>query len=216
MIEAVLLDLDGTLINTNDLIIKSFQYTFSNNLRKEVREEEIVKYFGEPLVITMGRFDSKEPEKLVETYRKFNEESHDLLAKSFNGAKEALKLLKSKNIKTAVVTSKRKTMAEKGLRLFELYEYIDVLITPECTTKHKPNGEPAILACNLINVKPKNAIMVGDSHFDILCGQNAGCRTCLVSYTELAIDEVKDYKPDYIIDNLLELDEIIFNKAQEV
>lgn len=215
LIEAVLLDLDGTLINTNELIVKSFQHTFRKNLNREVGEEEIVQYFGEPLIETMKRFDIKNAEKLVEVYRKYNEEYHDLLTKSFDGVEEALALLKSRSIKLAVVTSKRKMMAEKGLRLLGLYDFIDVFITPECTSKHKPDGEPAILACNLMKVSPENAIMVGDSHFDILCGKNAGCKTCLVSYSTQSLEHIKEYAPNFIIDNLMELEDIIFGKAMK-
>lgn len=215
MIEAVLFDLDGTLINTNDLIIKSFKYTFSKNLNKEIKEEEIVQFFGEPLSVTMSKLDNKNADKLLKTFREYNEAHHDMLTKSFDGVKEALITLKSSNIKLAVVTSKRKPMAERGLKLFNLYDYMDVLVTPESTVKHKPDGEPAALACSIMDVAPENAIMVGDSFFDILCGKNAGCKTCLVSYSEQPLEKVKGYHPDFIIDNLLELKDIIFGKAIE-
>lgn len=209
MIKAILFDLDGTLINTNELVIKSFQHTFKHHFNIDMSSAEIVKFFGEPLLETMKRYDKEDPERLIATFREFNESKHDSLAKSFNGVIETLKGLKEAGLYTAVVTSKRKVMAERGLNLFGLDKYIDVLVTPEVTKKHKPDGEPALMACNLLCVAPGETIMVGDSHFDILCGKNAGCKTCLVSYTALEQDEVKKFSPDFVVDSLTEILDII-------
>lgn len=214
MIEAVLFDLDGTLINTNDLIIKSFQYTTESVLQRKISKEEIVTYFGEPLITSLRKIDIERSEELAVTYKKYNEANHDKLAKSIDGVKETLEILKSKGIKLAVVTSKRKSMAEQGLKLFDLLDFIDFVITPENTAKHKPDGEPAKEACRLLNVEPHKAMMVGDSNLDILCGKNAGCLTCYVSYSALPEETVEKCSPDYIVDNLLELNDIIFHEER--
>jgi len=215
LIKAVLFDLDGTLINTNNLIIESFKYTLKKHLNLKLQDEDIVKYFGEPLATTLSRYDSENVESLLETYKAFNKESHDNLAVGFDDAVLALETLKAKGIKIAVVTSKRREMAEKGLKLFALYNLIDVLITPEDTLKHKPDGEPAIKACEELKVNPEESLMVGDSHFDILCGKNAGCKTCVVEYTALSLEEIKGYGPDYSINTLMDL-LLILEKAKNI
>jgi len=205
LIKAVLFDLDGTLINTNNLIIESFKYTLRKHLNLELEDKDIVKFFGEPLDTTLGRFDGENVELLVDTYRAFNKENHDSLARSFEDAISALKDLKAKGIKLAVVTSKRRQMAERGLKLFQLYDLIDVIITPEDTLKHKPEGEPALEACKILKVDPKDALMVGDSHYDILCGKNAGCKTCVVDYTALSLEDIMGYGPDFKISTLMDI-----------
>lgn len=93
--------------------------------------------------------------------------------------------------------------------MFGVYEYMDAVVTMEDTEIHKPEGEPALKACELLNVMPENALMIGDSHNDILCGKNAGCLTCLVNYTALPKEDILVYKPDYTIDNFIELADII-------
>ncbi|ERI90715.1 HAD hydrolase, family IA, variant 1 [Clostridiales bacterium oral taxon 876 str. F0540] len=209
MIKAVLFDLDGTLIDTNDLIIQSFKHTFQKHLNKDVPESEIVLYFGEPLIDTLARYDKDNAHILIQTYRAHNEAIHDELTKEISGAKETLKELKALGIKVGVVTSKRRGIAERGLKLFNMLEMIDAFITPEDTVKHKPEAEPIEKACGILDVNPSEALMVGDSHFDILCGKNAGSKTCVVRYTVLPLDKIMAYSPDYSIDNIKEIIDIV-------
>ncbi|SKA88382.1 pyrophosphatase PpaX [Clostridium sp. USBA 49] len=209
MIKAVLFDLDGTLIDTNDLIINSFKYTLKKHLGLDASKDEIVMHFGEPLLDTLSRYDKENAHILLETYRKYNENIHDELTKEVVGAKETLSELKTLGIKTGVVTSKRKILAERGLKLFDLLNYIDVFITPEDTIKHKPDGEPVIKACEGLKISTNEAIMVGDSHYDILCGKNAGAKSCLVKYTALPIDKIMVYNPDYIVEKIQDILDII-------
>ncbi len=205
MIKAILFDLDGTLVNTNELVLKSFQHTFNKHLSFKVTDEEIRMLFGEPLKKSLSRFDENNINILMNTYGEFNEKNHDKLCKKFNGVEEALVELKSKGLKLAVVTSKRRLMAERGLKFANIMKYMDAVVTPEDTDKHKPDGEPALKACELLGVSSNEAIMVGDSFYDILCGRNAGCITCAVSYTSLSVEIIKKHDPDYFIDDIREL-----------
>lgn len=211
MFKAVLFDLDGTLIDTNNLILESYKHTFKKHLDYIPNDNEIVKYFGEPLKITLSRFDSERIEEMYRTYVEYNEMNHDSMVKEMDYARETLEELKSKGILLGVVTSKRRIMAERGLRLFNLLDYFDVVITPEDTVKHKPDPEPILKACEKLKFEPKDVLFVGDSNFDILCGKNAGAKTCLVKYTMLDLEELLRYEPDYVIEDLREI--IEFFKA---
>lgn len=209
MIKAVLFDLDGTLIDTNELIIKSFKHTFKKHLNKDVPENEIVMYFGEPLLDTLARYDKDNAHVLFETYITYNEAIHDEVTKEIIGAKDVIRELKALGIKVGVVTSKRKLIAERGLKLFNLFEKMDVIITPEDTKKHKPEPEPIYKACEILNILPSEALMIGDSHYDILCGKNAGSKTCVVKYTVLPLDKIMQHEPEFAIDDLKEIANII-------
>ena len=215
MIKAVLFDLDGTLINTNELIIESFKYTLKKHLNKELPREEIVRTFGEPLDDTMAKFDKENVDLLLRIYREYNESKHDTLSTKFEGVEEGLKALQNMGIKLAIVTSKRRPLAERGLKLINIYDYMEFVVTPEDTLKHKPLGDPAAKACELLGISPNEAIMVGDSHNDILCGRNAGCSTCLVKYSALSLKELMEYKPDYVIDSIKDLVDICKDSEKE-
>ena len=209
LIKAVLFDLDGTLIDTNELIIESFKHTFKEHLNIDVPESEIVMYFGEPLIDTLVRYDKENANLLFNTYIKYNEAIHDDKAREVVYAKETISELKALGIKVGVVTSKRKLIAERGLKLFNLFDKMDVIITPEDTAKHKPEPEPIYKACEILNVRPNEALMIGDSHFDILCGKNAGAKTCVVKYTVLPLDKIMVYNPEYAIDEIKEITNIV-------
>ncbi|SHK52073.1 pyrophosphatase PpaX [Clostridium cavendishii DSM 21758] len=216
MIKAVLFDLDGTLIDTNELIFNSFDYALRTVLNLNPSKDEITQLFGKPLRGSLAQFNEEKADELVTTYRRYNEERHDTMCKPFEGVKELLDGLKDRGIKLGIVTSKRKVLAERGLVLGGLLEYFDVFFTPESTKNHKPHGEPAEKACESLNVKPEEAIMVGDSNFDLLCGKNAGTKTCGVTYTALPISVLEEVKPDYFIDKAIELLEIVDKENEAV
>ncbi|HAT4123952.1 TPA: pyrophosphatase PpaX [Clostridium perfringens] len=209
MIKAVLFDLDGTLINTNDLILKSFKHTFKTMLDLEPTEEEITMNYGRPLQEIFKSYDENRIEEMINCYRKINLELHDDECKEFADVDLMLQTLKNKGIKIGVVTSKKSDMAERGAKLMGIFKYFDTFITPEVTIKHKPEGEPVLKACENLGVSPSEALMVGDSPYDILAGKNAGAKTCGVKYTALPIEKLQESKPDLYVDKPLEILELV-------
>ncbi|HAT4252043.1 pyrophosphatase PpaX [Clostridium perfringens] len=209
MIKAVLFDLDGTLINTNDLILKSFKHTFKTMLDLEPTEEEITMNYGRPLQEIFKSYDENRIEEMINCYRKINLELHDDECKEFADVDLMLQTLKNKGIKIGVVTSKKSDMAERGAKLMGIFKYFDTFITPEVTIKHKPEGEPVLKACENLGVSPSEALMVGDSPYDILAGKNAGAKTCGVKYTALPIEKLQESKPDFYVDKPLEILELV-------
>ena len=201
MVKAVLFDLDGTLLDTNELIYNSFDRTFKDKLGIELKREEIIDFFGIPLGDPFKKHAKLEQvDELVAYYRKYNEEIHDTMCFAFDGVKELLDGLKERGLKIGIVTSKREALAVRGMKIAGIYDYMDIIITPESTELHKPNPDPALKACNDLGIEPSEAIMVGDSIYDIYCGKSAGCKTCGVNYTFIGLDNLKASEPDYFID----------------
>lgn len=209
MIKAVLFDLDGTLIDTNELILNSFKHTFKEILELHVPEEEMSRIFGKPLVSTLASYNEEKVDELVNCYRSYNEAHHDTMCEPFDGVLELLTRLKNKGYKLGIVTSKRVDLAKRGCDISGITKYFDVFITPESTEKHKPNGEPVLKACRDLGIEPKEAIMIGDAPADILSGKNAGASTCGVRYTALPISELEVHDPDFFIENPLQLLDIL-------
>lgn len=212
MIKAVLFDLDGTLLDTNELIYNSFDRTFKDKLGIILERNEIVSFFGIPLkdafeyhLKKIDKFNKDTLEDLINYYRSNNEEMHDKMCFAFDGVKELLTQLKAKGIKIAIVTSKRGKIAIRGMKIAGILEFIDVIVTPELTELHKPYAEPALKACLELSIAPKEAIMVGDSNYDILCGKNAGCKTCAVEYSYINKEKLKEANPDYFVSHPLEI-----------
>lgn len=180
----VLFDLDGTLIDTNHLIVTSYQYTLKEKLGLDVVPADIHQYFGEPLTTTLGRFGPDRVPELTEFYRAFNLANHDALIGQFEGIREMLESLRSAGARLGIVTSKKHDMAIRGLQMFGLESYFDTIVGMDETEKHKPEPEPIFLALERLGEKPgPHVLMVGDSRFDIQCGHNAGVQTAAVGWT---------------------------------
>ena len=207
MINAILFDLDGTLVDTNELIIDSFIYTFKV-LKKDVpSREEIISCFGEPIFESMGKY-FEDVNEAVKTYREFNLKYHDERISSYKGAKELLSILKNRGFKLAIVTSKNRSTALRALELLGLIDYFDSFVTSDDVDIHKPDPEPVLKACELLEISPKEAIMIGDSIYDIMSGRDAGSKTCGVLYSFMK-KELLEVNADYYIEDLLELINII-------
>ncbi|WP_324825399.1 pyrophosphatase PpaX [Sinanaerobacter sp. ZZT-01] len=204
----VLFDFDGTIMDTNDIIIKSWQHTFQTLEGRERSLEEILETFGEPLRITMERvlpdFDT---EKAIEIYRSYQFEHYRELIELFPGMKELIEGLKQKGYKLGVVTSRLRNSTEIGLKKYGLIGYFDTIVTADDTNKHKPDPEPIRIALEKLNSEPQETIMIGDSMFDVLCAQNAGVEAVLVSWA-MATDaqsKLQDVKPEHVIEKAEEL-----------
>lgn len=211
MVKGILFDLDGTLLNTNELIYKSFIHMFREVLNIEPDKNEITLLYGKPLEVSLKSYtdDKATIDNMIKVYRKYNLYHHDSMCRAFDNIPEMLGKLKERKIKCGVVTSKKRNVAMKGLIISDILKFMDVVITPEDTQNHKPEAEPALKACEMLNLKPEEVMMVGDSPYDLLCGKSAGCFSCGVEYTQIELDELKKVNPDYMIKEPLDLLEII-------
>lgn len=205
----VLFDLDGTLIDTNKLIIDSFKYTYKTCLDMEVGEGEILKYFGEPLKVTLKRYSEEKADELYRTYIDYNESRHNDTVTIFEGVQELLGELEKQGFTLALVTSKRRKVALMGLDLFDIRKHFKAFVALEDTELHKPNPAPVIKALELLGAQPEEAIMVGDSVFDIHCAHGAGVKAALVTWSAAHGFQGDDISADYVVQTPFELINII-------
>lgn len=206
-LQGVLLDFDGTLGDTTDLIFASWQATLEHYHQKQPSRKEIVSTFGLPLRDGLAAFLPGVPlEEALEVYREHNFKYHDIMIKSFPYVADGLRQLKEQGYKLAVVTSKKHYLAEKGLNILQLRQYMDGVITCEECTEHKPKAEPMAKGAALLNLDPQACLAVGDSPYDLMSGQAAGCRTTWVSWSPYDKETVNKFIiPDYTIDKLTDL-----------
>lgn len=211
MITTIFFDFDGTLIDTNDVIIESWQHTYMHYLGKTMPVERITSCFGEPLLITMEReFPGVDPKESAEEYRAYQRENADRLVKIIPGIRDLLEALKNAGYRIAIVTSRTRVSANYYLDMFGIKDYFEDMVTCDDTDIHKPNPEPLLLAMEKMHVNKEESIMVGDGPFDIKCANNAGVKSVLVGWRitgESAL--IKDAKEDYNIEKPLDLMDIL-------
>lgn len=203
MIKAVLFDFDGTLIDTNELIFKSYRKAFKEVLNRDIDDEEILRLYGRPLYGSLMEYG--EPgEMLYKIYREFNETQHDNLAKPFAGVYDGIQEISDKGYKIGIVTSKRMHLVKRGLDLIGIAGFFDVIITPDDTQKGKPDPEPILLGCEKLGVLPEETIYVGDSVFDMQAAKAAGTQLCAVKYTLTNHHDILGFKPEFFVDTVAE------------
>lgn len=208
----VIFDFDGTVADTNKLIIDSWQHTYRVLTGREQDEDILKATFGEPLAISLeNAFPDVPVDESINIYREHQLEIYEELIEPFNGMPELIKLLKEKGYKVGLLTSRLKPSTMIGLEKFGIVSYFDSIITLENCTKHKPDPEPMLVALKSLEAKPEEAIMIGDSLFDIRCAHNAGVEAALVSWAVALSDpptEGED-KPEYILNKAEDLLEVI-------
>ncbi len=204
-IDTVLFDLDGTLINTYELILQSFLHTFREFGFHQIKKEDCYSFIGPSLDETFSKISPEQADEMIACYREYNDKFHDELVKEFDGVRETVEALSVGGYKLAVVSTKIRKMVLKGLKTTGLYEYFPVVVSLDDVKNAKPNPEPLIKAMDKLGAKPEHTIMVGDSYHDILGAKNTGVRSVGVSWTIQGKDYLQKLGPDYMIDHMKEL-----------
>ncbi|RFU66977.1 pyrophosphatase PpaX [Peribacillus saganii] len=204
-ITTLLFDLDGTLINTNDLIIASFTATLNHYYPDKYQREDILPFMGPPLYDTFVSLDPERVEEMIARYREHNLANHDLMVKEFDGVYDTVKALKEAGYKLAIVSTKMHDTVVRGLQVTRLAEFFDVVIGLDDVENAKPDPEPVLKALKLLNSVPEEAIMVGDNHHDVLSGKNAGTKTAGVAWTAKGREYLNQFEPDFMLESMEDL-----------
>lgn len=178
--KGVLFDLDGTLVDTYDLIYASMRHTMDNFLDWVPNDVELMAGVGTPLEDQMIHFADGDVEKgmqMTAFYREHNHSVHDQLIKIFPGVVDMLQAFADAGVPLAIVTSKRHALAMRGCKCFGIDRFMDFLIGPDDCPLHKPDPAPVALGCQRMGLAPQDCLYVGDSPFDIQAGNGAGCAT---------------------------------------
>ncbi|GLB59809.1 pyrophosphatase PpaX [Cytobacillus sp. NCCP-133] len=213
-INTILFDLDGTLIDTNELIISSFLHTLGKYYPERYKREDVLPFMGPTLHETFESISPEKVEEMITVYREYNIKNHDVLVKEFEGVFETVRTLKESGYKLGIVTTKVSNVVEKGLKLTNLDPFFDVVVTLDDVEKPKPDPEPILKALELLDAKPEEAIMVGDNSHDIEGGKNAGTKTAGVAWTAKGREFLARFEPDYMLDNMADLLDILEAEKQ--
>ncbi|WP_019914387.1 pyrophosphatase PpaX [Paenibacillus sp. HW567] len=210
MIECVLFDLDGTIVNTNELIIHSFMHALQENNLPPLTREQIIPLMGTTLQQQMSAFSGLEDTSVLEqSYRSYNYAHHDELIASFPHVNETMEELLRRGIRLGIVTTKIRPTTVKALEMFDLLKYMETIVTVNDVVQPKPHPEPVLTAIRNLGVDPNKTLMVGDSIVDIQSAKAAGVRVAAVAWSLKGEETLRKYEPDYIIHDMMDLYEIV-------
>jgi pyrophosphatase PpaX len=198
--DPVVFDLDGTVVDTVELIIESFRYATSTVLGEVLPDEFIIAGVGRPLRTQMERLSAEHAQALYDVYREYNHRRHDELIRGYDGIEEVLVALKAAGRRTGIVTSKSRDTTAMAFRAVGLEAHFDVVVTATDTTEHKPSPVPLRLCLERLGATAAGSIYIGDSPFDIEAGAAAGMATAAVAWGVFGREALLAAGPDFWLD----------------
>jgi pyrophosphatase PpaX len=204
----ILFDLDGTLLDTNELILASFEHTFDIHCPNKYTRKDVMPIMGEPLIDQMHFFDPNQADEMVKTYRLFNETEHDRLVEEFPHVLTCLEKLHQNGMVMGVISNKRRAAVEQGLHRFGMDKWMKIIICAHEAPRNKPHPDMLVLAMEKLQAIPSETLMVGDSRFDIIAAQRANIDSAGVAWS-LHGEDVKKHRPTYWIEDMRDLLKIV-------
>ena len=211
-IKCILIDLDGTIINSGPDLIDSLNFVLRNQNIKPVERSIIGSLVGggakAMIIRAYQNLKLKPPlnmDSLVEDFLEFYFDNCSKRSFLYPDVFNTLKVLKSK-FKIALCTNKKQFITEKILMDFKIKDFFDCVLGSDSKIKLKPDTEMLEYCLNECNVVPEQAVMIGDSNNDIIPAKTLGMKSIYVTYGYGKIEN--SIKPDYVIDS--------FNKVLKI
>ncbi|HWF45188.1 MAG TPA: HAD-IA family hydrolase [Candidatus Kapabacteria bacterium] len=202
--EAILFDIDGTLLDTFDFIYGAFEHAFEVHDIPPLPREQISAWMGGPLEeVYTAMVPGCDAPALAETHRVFQSENVHL-ATLFPATVEVLEYLWKRRFKLGVITTRSLRTSVRTLEMTGIARYFEVIVSAEDVSNHKPHPEPLLKALDKLGVKPERAVMVGDTYADIMAGKNAGTKTVAALYG-FGGRSLIETNPDYAIEDIRDL-----------
>lgn len=205
-VKAILFDVDGTLLDTNEYIFQSYLHTFQKHKLPPRPRNEIMYLAskGRPLKECYQHLaPNLSTLILIKTHKDFQLRNLGL-AKPFKNTLKTLRTLQQNNIKTAAITTRAKQPSIKSLKVSNIYKLLDIVITGDDVKHHKPNPEAILKALDLLQIPKENAIICGDTQSDILAGKNSRITTVAALYG-FQKEEILTSKPDFVIKDISQI-----------
>ncbi len=171
----ILFDLDGTLIDSTEAILESFDIAFRAFNKETPNENEIKKLIGLPLDIMFERLGISRDKvwDFVDEYKKHYRKISTQKTKLLPFAKEAV-IEASQFARLGIVTTKTARYSKELMEHFGLMDYFEVLIGRENVENPKPHPEPILRAIHAMNAKKEATFMIGDTCLDMVSSKEAG------------------------------------------
>lgn len=207
MINTILFDLDGTILDTHELIFETFKQTFMA-LAPHLDTDSIdyQTFIGPPIDIMFSKYlDDDQIDDAIAYFRKTNIALHETYVTLYPNIELVLKALKAKGYNIAIVSNKIQSSIRYGLELFGLSDYFDYIVGFDDVSTPKPHPQGIQMCLEHYNIDAAQAIMVGDAIGDIKAAKSANCLSAMVTYSLHSKEEIQAAKADVYLDDMKDL-----------
>lgn len=181
MLRAIIFDVDGTILDTEQAILQSLQRTLREETQKDYPFEALRFALGIPGKDALQRLNVDDIEAVHQKWSAaVLDFSHEVAV--FESLEEVIHHLATKPLQLGIVTSKTAQEVVDEFEPFGLSEYFQHIVSASDTEKHKPNPEPLLKCLDALQVAPEEAIYIGDSIYDFQCAKQAGAKFALAHW----------------------------------
>lgn len=207
-LKAILFDFDGTIVNSAPGIVKTMEQTYMKMGLPVPSQEAMITTIGLPLKQALGQLaslDDSMATRATEIYRELFPIYEVNYVTLFDEVYDILSTLKAKGIRMAVVTSRDFSSLDLICRHHDLWGFFETKVTGADGFKPKPAPDMVHALLKEMNLSNEEAIVVGDTTFDIDMGNSADCKTVAVTYGNHQKERLLASNPDYTIDSFSDL-----------
>ncbi|MGX8703691.1 MAG: HAD hydrolase-like protein, partial [bacterium] len=219
MWKVILFDLDGTLTDSGEGIMKSFAYAVQKGFGIHVEDYHALKrYIGQPLAESFQEYAHLDEEQAKEAVRLYRERYVPVGIyenRPYGGIPELLAELRAHGLTLAVASSKPTVMCEEVLRHFGLRQHFALVVGSELDGRrtNKADVIAEILRIFGMENRKDEVVLVGDSPFDVKGAKKAGIDALGVAYGYGEREELEDLWPACIVDSVEELRNVLIGQA---
>lgn len=199
--KAILFDVDGTLVNTNNMVANGLADAFEKFTGNRPAYDDMVRLSGMPLRDQMMLFGL--PEEGVDervAYAITCYEKYHATNTLFQPTVDALLRAHDAGMKIALVTSRNAHECEELVNQFPVFKHVETIVCSTDVAQGKPHPESAFRACDRLNIPPSDAFFVGDSIYDLGCAHAAGMPCISVLYGAGTRDVLEPMSPELLIE----------------
>lgn len=210
--KAVLFDFDGTLVNSAPGIVKTMEQTFLQMGVSIPTEAAMRATIGLPLrtaLQQLGHLSEMDADRAADIYRELFPTFEVNYVTVFPLVLETLGRLRELGIRMAIVTSRDTTSLDLIMNRRGMATFFETRVTGAGGLAPKPAPDMVQALLNRMELTADEALVVGDTTFDIEMGNSAGCRTVAVTYGNHSRDMLQEARPSFMIDKMEELTNLI-------
>lgn len=201
----IIFDFDGTLADTRQLIVKTMQQTIHALELAPRTDDQCASMIGLPLkqaFTDLIPMSDEMGDRCVDTYRRiFNENNAAYVIPTFQNVIDTLFRLSDEGYILTIASSRSRKSLLDFVHTMHLEEIFPYILGADDVTHAKPHPEPVLRTLEAFGCPPEEALVVGDTKYDIEMGRRAGTRTCGVTYGNGSPQELREADADFMIND---------------
>lgn len=209
----MILDFDGTMGDTQDLIVRTMQQTIQQLGLPSRTDEQCAAMIGLPLkhtFTTLIEMSEEMGERCAELYRRlFNENNVPGAVPVFPNVLDTVRTLHERGLILTIASARRRDTLVEFLESMNLMQYIPYVISASDIENAKPAPDMVLKTLEDYHLSADEAIVVGDTKYDIEMAHRAGVKAVGVTYGNGTVEELRAYGSEYIIDDFAQLLDIV-------